>query len=214
VESSQESQLDQTEPEVPASSNFFRRLYDWVVGWAEHPAGLWALFVLAFVESSFFPIPPDVLLLALAFAKPKKAFKYALVCTVGSVLGGMLGYAIGLGFWHVVGDFFFAYIISAKAFETVGKLYETYTFWAVFTAGFTPIPYKVFTIAAGVFQIPFVGFLLASVLGRAGRFFLVGTVIFFFGERARTFIERHFGLFTILFTIALVGGFVLIKFVL
>lgn len=172
------------------------------------------MFVLAFVESSFFPIPPDVLLLALAFGRPRRAFKYALVCTAGSVLGGMLGYAIGLGLWNVVGDFFLAYIVSPKAFEAVGQLYETHTFWAVFTAGFTPIPYKVFTIAAGVFQIPFAGFLVASFLGRAGRFFLVAALIFFFGERVRGLVEKHFGLATILFTIALIGGFVLIKMVL
>jgi len=152
--------------------------------------------------------------MALAFSRPKRAFRYALVCTVGSVLGGMLGYAIGWGFWHVVGDFFLAYIISAKAFESVAELYRTYTFWAVFTAGFTPLPYKVFTIAAGVFQIPFVGFLVASLLGRAGRFFLVSALIFFYGERVRGFIERNLGWATVLFTLALIGGFVLIKFAL
>ena len=198
--------------EVAKASSPLRRLYAWVVGWADHPGGVWALLVLAFAESSVFPVPPDVLLLALAFGKPRRSFRFALVCTLGSVSGGMLGYVIGWGFWQVVGDFFLTYVISAGAFETVGNLYNKHTFLAVFTAGFTPIPYKVFTLAAGVFRIPFPGFLAASLLGRGGRFFLVGALIFFFGERVRAVVDRHFGLATILFTIALIGGFVLIRY--
>ncbi len=192
--------------------NVLRRMYDWVVHWADHPAGLWVLFLLAIAESSFFPIPPDVLLIALAFGKPQKSFSFAGVCLVGSLIGGVLGYYIGWGIWNVVQDFFFTYVFSREVFESVGSLYGQYSFWAIFAAGFTPIPYKVFTVSAGVFQINFWGFLLASLLGRGGRFFLVAALIRIFGEKARYFIEKYFNLAVLVFTVLLIGSFFLIKF--
>ena len=135
----------------------FRRLYDWVMHWADTPYGTPALGVLAFAESSFFPVPPDPLLMAFSLSKPKRALFYAAVCSVCSVVGGLLGYFIGYGLWNVVGDFFFNYLgpmgFTPENFAAVQSKYEANAFLAIFAAGFTPIPYKVFTVAAGVFSI-------------------------------------------------------------
>ena len=199
-----------------------RRLYDWVLHWAETPYGLWALFILAFAESSFFPIPPDVLLIALATGLPKKSFKFALWCSVASLLGGILGYLIGQFLWYSGGEyssvatFFFQYIpgFTEARFQSVGQLFEHYNFWVVFTAGFTPIPYKVITISAGVFDINFMMFIIASAVGRSARFFLVGALIYYFGKPIRAWIDRWFNLLVVAFTVLLIGGFVIIKYLL
>lgn len=191
-----------------------RRLYDWILHFAETPWGTKALFLLAFAESSFFPIPPDVLLIAMALAVPAGAFRYAAVCTAGSVLGGMLGYFIGYGFMEAVGfrilDF---YGLTAK-FDVIGDLYKRYSAWAVGIAGFTPVPYKVFTIAGGAFRIDFPVFVLVSLVSRGARFFLVSFLFYRYGAGIKTFIDRYFNILTILFTILLVGGFVLVRYVL
>jgi len=134
-----------------------RRLYDWVLHWAETPYGSWALFFLAFCESSFFPIPPDILLIALAVSIPKKSFKYALICSVGSILGGCLGYLIGWQFMAGIGERIISFYGLGQKFEYIKELYITYDAWAIGIAGFTPIPYKVFTISAGAFNINFFG---------------------------------------------------------
>lgn len=193
-----------------------RRLYDWVLRWAEHPAGVWALAVLAFAESSFFPIPPDVLLIALAMGMPRKAFWFATVCTGASVLGGMFGYLIGSTFWHALDSYFYAYIpgFTEERFLKVQGWYEQWNFWIVFIAAFTPIPYKVITVSAGVFGINFPLFLVASAVGRAGRFYVVGGLIWKFGPPIKAFIDRYFNLLAVAFTILLIGGFVVIKYVL
>lgn len=187
-----------------------RRLYDWVLSWSESPYGNWALFLLAFAESSFFPIPPDVLLIALAVGAHKKAFRFALTCTVGSVLGGMVGYLIGWQFMALIGERIVSLFGFADKFAQVETLYNTWDAWVVFIAGFTPIPYKVFTIAAGLFTINFPIFVLASALGRAGRFCLVAGLIYLFGPTIQSFIDRYFNLVVTAFTVLLVGGFVLI----
>ena len=197
-----------------------RRMYDWVLHWAETPYGLWALFILAFAESSFFPIPPDVLLIALATGLPKKSFKFALWCSVASLMGGILGYAIGHFLWYSgdayssVALFFFHYIpgFTEARFQAVGELFNQYDFWVVFTAGFTPIPYKVITISAGVFDINFPMFVVASAVGRSARFFMVGSLIYFFGKPIRAWIDRWFNLLVVAFTVLLIGGFVIIKY--
>lgn len=190
-----------------------RRLYDWVLSWAETRYGLPALFVLAFAEASFFPIPPDVLLIALALAAPRRAYRFALVASCGSVLGGVFGYAIGWGFWGSVEPYFYQYVpgVSADGFLQVRELFERYDFWTVFIAGFTPIPYKVFTISAGVFQISFPVFILASFIGRSLRFFLVAAMFYFFGRQARDLIEKYFNLFSILLVIAIIAVVFLVK---
>lgn len=191
-----------------------RRLYDWVLSWAETPYGTWALFLLAFCESSFFPIPPDILLIALAVAVPKKSLKYALICSAGSVLGGCFGYLIGWQFMASIGspivDF---YGLGAKV-EYIGDLYNKYDAWAVGVAGFTPIPYKVFTIAAGVFKINFSVFVLTSLVSRSARFFIVGGLIYIFGSKIQGFIEKYFNILAVAFTVLLVLGFVVIKYLL
>ncbi len=193
-----------------------RRLYDWVMHWAETPYGLVALALLAFSESSFFPIPPDPLLIALGVAVPQRAFTAALVCSVSSVLGGVFGYALGWGLWETLGQVFFAYVpgFTPEVFELVRSKYEQYGFWAVFTAGFTPIPYKVFTVAAGVFGLNLGVFLVASGLSRAGRFFLIALLIWRFGAPIKTFIDRYFSLLSIVFAVLLILGFVVVKLVL
>ncbi len=199
--------------EKGASKNVIRRMYDWVIGWADSPYGLWALFFIAFIESSVFLIPPDVLLLALAFGAPKKSFKFAIVCAVGSVLGAVGGYFIGQFFYDSIGIWVVeTYGLSAKM-KVVEKLYNDNAFMALLAAGFTPIPFKVFTIASGMMKIPLSTLVLASAISRTGRFMLVAAFVFFLGEKARVYIEKYFELLTIVFTIALIGGFVLLKYV-
>ncbi len=188
-----------------------RGLYDWVLHWAATPYGTWALFLLALSESSFFPIPPDVLLIALAVAIPEKSFKYALICSVGSVLGGCLGYLIGWQFMTGMGERIISFYGLNQKVAYIAELYSAYDAWAIGIAGFTPIPYKVFTISAGAFKINFWVFLLASIVSRSARFFLVGGLIYIFGSQIKSFIDRYFDLLAIAFTVLLVAGFVIIK---
>jgi len=189
-----------------------RRLYDWVLHWAETPYGSWALFLLALCESSFFPIPPDILLIALAVAVPRKSFKYALVCSAGSVIGGCFGYLIGWQFMDSVGDRIIGFYGLNSKVEYIAALYNQYDAWAVGIAGFTPIPYKVFTIAAGLFKINFSVFVLASLVSRSARFFLVGGLIYVFGPKIQGFIEKYFNILAIAFAGLLVLGFVVVKY--
>jgi len=200
----------------PVKPGLVRRLYDWVLHWADTPYGIPALGVLALVESSVFPIPPDPLLIALCLGASHRALRFAAVATVASVLGGMLGYAIGAVVWGSVSGFFFDYIpgVTPEAFATVQGSYERWGFWAVFFAGLTPIPYKVFTISAGVFAINFPVFVLASVLSRGLRFFLVSGLVYRYGEPIGLFIDRYFNLLTWVFSIIFILGFVLIRVVL
>ena len=205
------------EEQLPtARVGLLRRLYDWVLHWADTPYGLPALALLAFCESSFFPIPPDPLLIALALARPQRAFVYALVCAGSSVVGGGFGYLLGWGVWGAVGDVFFAYIpgVTPEVFATVQAQYERYSFWAVFSAGFTPIPYKVFTLAAGVFGINFLTFLVASSLSRTARFVLVGLLIWQFGAPIKVCVERYFNLLSVVFVALIILGFAVMKFLL
>jgi membrane protein YqaA with SNARE-associated domain len=170
--------------------------------------------LLAFSESSFFPIPPDILLIALAVAIPKKSLKYALICSAGSVLGGCFGYLIGWQFMASIGtrivDF---YGLTAKV-EYIEVLYNKYDAWAVAIAGFTPIPYKVFTIAAGAFKINFSVFVVASLVSRSARFFLVGGLIYIFGPSIQSFIDKYFNVLATAFTVLLIAGFLIIKYLL
>jgi len=189
-----------------------RRLYDWVMHWAETPYAVPALFILAFAESSFFPIPPDVLLIALAVSIPTRSFRYALVCLVGSVLGGMLGYAIGVFGYDMIGKPIISFYNGEEVMAKVDALYKEHGFWGVFVAALTPIPYKVFTIASGFFKFNFWAFLGASVCGRGLRFFAVGASIYFCGPKIKEFIDKYFNILAIVFAVLLVGGFVVIKF--
>ncbi|HPA14655.1 MAG TPA: YqaA family protein [Desulfobacterales bacterium] len=190
-----------------------RRLYDWVLHWSETPYGIWALFLLAFCESSFFPIPPDILLIALAVAIPGKSFKYALICSLGSVLGGCLGFLIGWQFMTSVGDKIIHFYNLAPKFDYIKELYTNYDAWAIGIAGFTPIPYKVFTISAGAFNINFSVFFVASLVSRSARFFLIGGLIYAFGPKIHVFIDKYFNVLVVAFTLLLIAGFVFIKYI-
>ncbi|MGL6196990.1 MAG: YqaA family protein [Thermoguttaceae bacterium] len=190
---------------------FLRSIYNWVLSWADTPYGTPALAAISFMESSFFPIPPDVLQIALSAAKPKRAYLYATVSLIASVLGALLGYYIGYALWETVGDFFLKYIFSKDAFEFVKAKYEGNAFLAIIIAAFTPIPYKVFTIAAGVFEIPLKTLIIASLIGRGLRFYLVATLIWLFGARIKVWIDKYFELCTILFTVLLIGGILIVK---
>jgi len=202
---------------------WIRKIYDWVLHWAETPYGPIALFLLAFAEASFFPIPPDALLIALVLGARKKAFSFAFLCTIASVTGALLGYSIGhFAWWSGTGEFssfaqfFYNHIpgFNEKIFFDVKALYEKWNFWIIFTAGFTPIPYKVFTISAGAFDINLVLFIIASIVSRAGRFFLVSFLIWKFGEQIKSFIDKYFNWLAIAFTVLLIGGFFAINYIL
>ena len=202
----------------PQRAGPIRRLYDWVISWAESRYAIPALLLLAVAESSFFPIPPDVLLIAMCIGCVPQSYKYAWWCAVGSIIGGVAGYAIGFYLWEVDGikQFFFDYIpgVTPESEATVKELYDSWSFWIVFTAAFTPIPYKVITILAGVCAINFPMFLIGSAIGRSARFFLVAWLFKRFGPGIKEFIERRFALVTLLGTAVLVGGFLVIKLVL
>jgi membrane protein YqaA with SNARE-associated domain len=203
-------------PSEPKKPNIVRRLYNWVLSWAETPYGTPALFVISFVESSFFPIPPDVLQIALSVARPKRAFFYAAVSVVASVLGGIAGWWIGTTLWDSVSSFFFEYVpgFTPDNYALVERKYNEHAFLAIFTAAFTPIPYKVFTIASGVFDVALSTLIFASILGRGGRFFLVASAIFFFGPTVKTWLEKYFELATLVLLVVGALGFVAVKYML
>ncbi|RJP31872.1 MAG: DedA family protein [Phycisphaerales bacterium] len=187
-----------------------RRLYDWVIGWAQTRHGAAALFLLAAAESSFFPIPPDVLLIALVLGAPRRWARLALICTVGSVVGGVIGYGIGAGLMDTLGA---AIIRTYKAEEYYNKicgLYAEYDCWLLLAAAFTPIPYKVFTIASGALSMNLLSFALVSLAGRGARFLLVAALLWKFGPPLRTFIERYFNLLTLALLAAIVAGFAVV----
>lgn len=192
----------------------FRSLYDWVLHWATTPYALPALILISFAESSVFPVPPDVLLLAMTVAAPAMWLRYAFYCTTASVLGGMFGYLIGLKFMDVIGNKVLEIYHLHDKFDKIGELYREHEAWAVAMSGFTPIPYKLFTLAAGAFRIDLPTFVLASTLGRAARFFLIAFLIYKFGPTVKRWIDKYFGWFTIFFFILLFLGFYLLKFVL
>jgi len=199
---------------APRRRGPLRRLYDWVLSWADSPFGTAGLAGISFAESSFFPIPPDVLQIALSVARPTRSYLYAAVSTVASVAGGILGWLIGWGLWQAMEPWFFGYVpgFSREKFEYVETLYRGNAFLAIFAAAFTPIPYKVFTIAAGVCSVPLPVLVAASALGRGARFFIVATVTYFGGRAAKKMLDKYLELVTILLLVAIVAGFAAIKF--
>ncbi|GMV97824.1 MAG: hypothetical protein AMXMBFR83_21790 [Phycisphaerae bacterium] len=188
-----------------------RRLYDWVLHWAETPYGTPALFILSFAESSFFPIPPDVLLIALVLGARGKWLRYAAVCTLASVVGGVGGYAIGWGLMESVGMRIIDFYQARKYFDQVTAWYQQYDYWIVFIAALTPIPYKVFTIASGAFHMNLLGFSVVSAVGRGARFFAVAALLYLFGPPMKRLIDRYFDLLCVAFVALLIGGFAVIK---
>lgn len=189
-----------------------RRLYDWVLSWSGSRWGWLALLFIALFEASWFPLPPDVLLIALCLGATKRSFRFATICLIGSVTGAALGYGIGHFLWitpqgdpTALANFFYDHVFSIESFQNVGNLYDRFNFWIVFTAGFTPLPFKLFTIAGGMFNINFVMFIIASIVARGMRFFLIAGLIWKFGAPIKSFIDKYFNLLATLFTIMLIG---------
>ena len=219
-------------------TNPIKRLYNWVLHWADTPYGLLALAIISFMESSFFPIPPDVLLIALVLGAPTKWWRIATVCTIASVAGGMVGYGIGVFAWESAGIWIVenithkeltvvngradiplpAYLVNSFK-ESLGgaylfEVYDHWNSWIVFVFGLTPLPYKLVTITAGVARVDFGIFILASIGARALRFFAVAYILRLIGEPAKVFIEKHFNILTIVFVVLLIGSFMVVKLIL
>ncbi|WP_111733884.1 YqaA family protein [Roseovarius amoyensis] len=188
-----------------------RRLYDLTIRLADHPQALWWLAAVSFIESSVFPIPPDVLMIPMILANPRKAWIIATVSLVASVLGGLLGYAIGALAYEQLGRPILETLGKADAMQAFSTRFNDFGFWAVLTAGVTPFPYKVITIMSGWTGMPLATFMATSVLARGIRFFLVAALLWKFGAPVRDFIERRLGLMALLFIILLFGGFYLVK---
>ncbi len=189
-----------------------RRLYIWTLDLAAHKNALWALAAVAFVESSIFPIPPDVLLIPMILAARERAWRYASICTIASVLGGMFGYSIGAFLYEQAGRPILELYDYNNKFLSYTERYKEYGSWIVFTAGLTPFPYKVITIASGVANLDLFTFTTASVLSRGLRFFLIAILLYWFGQPIRVFIEKRLGLMFASFCILLICGFLSIKF--
>ncbi|MDP7273161.1 MAG: YqaA family protein [Candidatus Marinimicrobia bacterium] len=199
---------------------YIRGIYDWVLSWSEKPGGPSALGAMSAAEASFFPIPPDVLLIPLALGNREKAIWFATICSVCSIMGAVVGYGIGHFIWWAepgqftgFAQFFFDHIpgFTIAAFSKIQVQYDQWDFWIIFTAGFTPIPFKLFTISAGAFEIDFAAFVLASLVGRSARFFLVSGLIKKYGEPIHAFINNYFNILALAFTILLFGGFLMVK---
>ncbi|MEW4570437.1 YqaA family protein [Tautonia sp. JC769] len=229
-----------TEAAQPVSKwALHRRLYNWVLSWAETRYGLPVLMAISFIESSVFPIPPDVLLIPLVLAATTRWIRLAFWCTVASVLGGMFGYAIGYAAWETVGVWIVenlahvelvtvdgrddiampGYLIRSIGADRLGgeylfQVYDHWNAWIVFIFGLTPLPYKLVTVTAGVAQVNLIVFTLASIASRGLRFFVVAWIIKTWGPPARVFVEKYFNLLAVLFVVLLVGGFAVLKFVL
>lgn len=207
--------MTETEPVSRTSKktrNPLRWLYEWVLSWAHNRFGTAALAVLSFSESSFFPIPPDVLQIALSMERPKRSFYYAAVSTVASVVGAMLGWYIGFALWNGLEPVFVPHIISQENIDKVHLAFAQYGFWALFAAAFTPIPFKVFTITAGMMKMNIPVFLVASLIGRSARFFLVAALLYIFGPTVKVWIDRWFGLLTFVFLALIAAGVYAMKF--
>lgn len=189
-----------------------RRLYDWVIRLAGSPRAIPAMGVVSFAESSFFPIPPDVMLVPMVLANRDKAFTIAAVCTVTSVLGGLLGYAIGYYFFETMGAWLVKAYGMQSGLERFRAQYAEWGMWVILIKGLTPIPYKLVTIASGAAHFDLFTFVWASIVTRGARFFIVSALLWKYGEPIRAFIEERLTLVTWLFLIALVGGFVVVKY--
>ena len=196
---------------IDAPRRVLRRAYDWTIHWADTPQGLAALFLIALAESSFFPIPPDVLLIAIVAARPTRWIPAAALCSGGSFLGAAIGYAIGFGLMATVGEPIIAFYGAAHHWDRCVALAEAWGAWFLAAAAFTPIPFKVATIASGAIEMPFVPFLGISLIGRAARFFLVAGALRLFGARIRQTLEQNFDAASLLFLALLIGGFLVLR---
>lgn len=189
-----------------------RALYDWTLSLAGHRHAMWALAVVAFVESSVFPIPPDVLMIPMIIAAPQKAFRIAGVALLASVIGGLFGYWIGAALFDTVGEPVLRFYGKDAYFDDFAARYNAWGAWAVLFAGMTPFPYKVITILSGATGLNLAVFTVASIIARGLRFFIVAGLLWKFGPPIRDFIERRLGLMFVLFLVILFGGFALVKY--
>lgn len=189
-----------------------RRLYDWTMGLAGHRRATWALGGVSFAESSFFPIPPDVVLIPMILANRQRAFYYAMICTITSVLGGFAGYMIGSFLFEALGQPLLEIYGALEKFQEFSAQYNDQGAWIVFFFGVTPFPYKVITIASGATDLSLGVFIAASVAARGLRFFMVAGLLWWFGEPIRSFIEKYLGILTIVFMVCLIGGFVAVRY--
>lgn len=192
-------------------SGLVRKIYDSVIHLSSSKHALAWLFVISFVESSFFPIPPDIMLIPMILATPKKAWKIAGICTLASVIGAYLGYVIGFYFFELIAEPLLEFYGYLNKFNEFKNLYSEYGAWIVFGAGITPFPYKIITIASGVVQLNLAVFTVASIIARGLRFFLIAWLLKTYGEKMRSFIEKNLGWLSVLFLVLLIGGFLLIK---
>jgi membrane protein YqaA with SNARE-associated domain len=197
---------------VNAPRRWLRALYDWTMHWSETPQSLVALFLIALAESSVFPIPPDVLLIAIVAARPPAWLRAAAICAIGSVIGAAVGYVIGQAFMATVGEPIVEFYGARRHWDTVVEMYTgEWGVWFLAAAAFTPIPFKVATIAAGATGMAFWPFIVVSAIGRSARFFLVATILRLFGAPVRRILERHFDLAALIFFVLLIGGFLVLR---
>ena len=192
--------------------NFLKRIYNWTLEKAQHKNAKWYLSLISFVESSFFPIPPDILLIPMALASKANALFYAFICTLFSVLGGILGYAIGYFFYNSVGIYIVDFYHLENSFNIFESYYKEFGILIVLGAGITPFPYKFITIASGVFGLNIFLFIIVSIIGRGLRFYLIAILLYFFGEKIKLIIDKYFNFLTIVFFILLVGSVFIIRF--
>ncbi len=188
-----------------------RPLYNWTMSLAGHKHTRWVLAGISFIESSFFPVPPDVLLMPMVLEKRENAWQYALICTLASVVGAFLGYAIGMFFFEAVGQPIIEFYGKVEEFEQLKEAFAANGWWIVFMAGLTPFPYKIITITSGLFALNPVIFCIGSIVGRGMRFYAVAALLWKYGKPIRRFIDKHLGWLTILFTLLLVGGYYVVK---
>ncbi len=192
--------------------NFLKRTYNWTLEKAQHKNAKWYLSLISFAESSFFPIPPDILLIPMALASKAKAIFYAFICTFFSVLGGILGYAIGYFFFNSVGIYIVEFYHLKNSFSVFEDYYKEFGILIVLGAGITPFPYKFITISSGVFGLNIFLFIIVSIIGRGLRFYLIAILLYFFGEKIKLIIDKYFNILTIVFFILLVGSVFIIRF--
>lgn len=190
-----------------------RRLYDYIIELSATPKAVYALAFVSFIESSIFPIPPDVMLIPMMLANRQKAFFYAFICTISSVLGGIAGYYIGAVFYETIGHFIISLYGYEDGFTRFTELYNAHGAWIVGMGGVTPFPYKIITILSGITHMDLFAFTLISIGARGVRFFALAFLLWFFGDRIKTFIDKYFGLLTLLFFGIIILGFLAIKWI-
>ena len=193
-------------------SRFIKNIYDWMLAMSSSPNAMWFLALVSFAESSFFPIPPDIMLIPMILATPKKAMRITGLATITSVLGGYFGYSIGVFFFDLIAKPILSFYSYMQQFDVFKDYYHQWGGWIVFGAGITPFPYKVITIASGVVHLNLITFTIASIIARGMRFYLVAWLLMKYGSPMKTFIEKNLNLLSILFLILLIGGFVVIKY--